>query len=69
MRAILAFRLPQEQEEFDNAVHGSDWRYAMQELDEYLRHDVKHGTRLETSEEIRQVLHRILRERGLALFD
>jgi len=69
MRAILTFRLPQEQEEFDNASHGGDWRYAMQALDECLRQDLKYGTGRKTSEEIRDAIRLILDERGLSLFD
>jgi hypothetical protein len=70
MRAVLVFRLPQEQEEFDNASHGGDWRWAMQELDEYLkRRDDSDEEAARQAAIIRNVLHGILDERGLALFD
>lgn len=65
-KAILTYRLPQEQEEFDNAVRGAEWRWALEELDEFLRQDLKHGTGRKTSEEIRDELRRILDERGLS---
>jgi len=71
MRAVLTFRLPQEREEFDNAVHGGDWRYAMQELDEHLkqRGDTDAVAVRRQAALLREELHRILDERGLALFD
>jgi len=61
MRAVLTFRLPQEREEFDDAVHGSEWRWTIQELDEYLK-------QCEAAESIRNELYRILEERNLTLY-
>lgn len=69
MRAILTFRLPQEQEEFDDASHGGEWHCVMRELDEFLRQDLKYCAGRKMSEDIRTKLHEILDGRGLLLFN
>ena len=71
MRAILAFRLPQEQEEFDNATNGGEWRWAMQELDKFLkrREDIDTLAIRRQAVLVREELYRILNERRLVLFD
>lgn len=42
MKAILEFNLPEEDHEFKDAVHGSDWKHAMWQLDENLRRKIKY---------------------------
>jgi hypothetical protein len=71
MRAILTFRLPQEQEEFDNATNGGERRWAMQELDQFLkgRESAKELAVRRQAVLVREELYRILNERRLVLFD
>lgn len=61
MRAILAFKLPQEQAEFDAAVNGSLAKAVLWDIDNRLRGLLKHGDPSEETarlaEEIRQMIH------------
>jgi hypothetical protein len=40
--ATLTFSLPEEQEEFDRAVQGGDWRMVVEDLDAHLRSRLRH---------------------------
>lgn len=42
-RAILTFRLPAEQLEHDDAVHGSEWRAIVEHLYETARANAAHS--------------------------
>jgi hypothetical protein len=71
MTATLAFDLPEEQELFDRAVKGSDWRMVVEDLDGWLRSKLKHEELTPEQdaayEEARKYLFSILEERGLQL--
>lgn len=43
MKAILEFNLPEEDEEFNTAMHGIDYKIILEELDNYLRHELKYN--------------------------
>jgi hypothetical protein len=64
MKAKLTFELPEEQEEFNDAVNGSAFKTAIWELDQYMRSQLKHGDLPddvhEKVQEIRDQLHSIL---------
>ena len=64
MKARLTFELPEEQEEFNDAVNGSAFKTAIWELDQYMRSQLKHGDLPddvhEKVQEIRDQLHSIL---------
>ena len=60
MKAILKFDLPEEQEEFDCAINGTKWQASMQNLDNYLRNELKYKDAGEDYEKIREELHSIL---------
>jgi hypothetical protein len=69
--ATLTFSLPEEQEEFDRAVQGSDWRMVVEDLDAHLRSRLRHE---DLSEDVHAALDRarthlygLLEERGLSL--
>jgi len=62
-KAILEFDRETEESEFRDAVNGSRWKFAMQELEQELKH--YEGT----STEIRSLLNEIVSDRGLVLFD
>jgi len=69
--ATLTFTLPEEQEEFDRAVQGSDWRMVVEDLDAHLRSRLRHE---DLSEDVhadldraRTHLYELLEERGLSL--
>jgi hypothetical protein len=72
MTATLAFDLPEEQELFDRAVKGSDWRMVVEDTDGWLRSKLKHDDLTPEQdaayEEARKHLLTILEERGLQLW-
>ncbi len=55
MTATLTFSLPEEQEEFDRAVKGSDWRMVVEDLDAHLRSRLRHE---DLSEDVHAALDR-----------
>ncbi len=42
-KAILKFKLPDEQEEFKDALNGGKYLSVIQDLDEFFRQEIKHG--------------------------
>jgi len=69
MKAILEFNLPEDDEALTDARRGSDWKWAMDDLSNYLRSETKHADH--TAEEyavfdkVRDKLFEILQERDL----
>jgi hypothetical protein len=55
MTATLTFSLPEEQEEFDRAVQGSDWRMVVEDFDAHLRSRLRHE---DLSEDVHAALDR-----------
>ena len=51
MRAILQFDLPDDDTSHYDALHGSDYRRALNEIREMLRSKVKHGHNYENTEQ------------------
>jgi len=71
MKAKLTFDLPDEQDVFDAAVKGIEWKMAMQDLDNTMREVAKHSDSdeaVEYAQRWRDELHSILDVRGLTLF-
>ena len=71
MTATLTFSLPEEQEEFDRAVQGGNWRMIVEDLDAHLRSRLKHE---DLPDEVHAALDRarthlygLLEERGLSI--
>jgi molecular chaperone GrpE (heat shock protein) len=66
MKAKLTFELPEEQEEFNDAVNGNAFKAVIWELDQYMRSQIKHGDLAddvhEKVQEIRDQLHSILND-------
>lgn len=56
-KAILEFNLPEESEQFDNAVNGDKYKAFIQEFDNYLRQIVKHSQ--DVTEEERKIYREI----------
>jgi hypothetical protein len=72
MKAILEFNLPEETEEYELAMNGSHYLFALQELDNYLRSQLKYNDSLNEEqcyiiESIRTKLHEELNERGVTI--
>ena len=64
MKAKLTFNLPEEQEEFNDAINGNAFKAVIWELDQWMRSQIKHGDLAddvhEKVQEIRDQLHSIL---------
>jgi len=60
----LTFSLPEEQQEFEDACKGGDFRRVFSQLDSDLRSHIRHNTHpewdLATVEEIRKILHDLM---------
>ena len=52
MKAILEFNLPEERNEFDCCINGSDYQSALAHIDDFLRNALKHGHNFKTPEEV-----------------
>jgi hypothetical protein len=59
MTATLTFNLPEEQEEFQDAVNGNAFKAVIWQIDQYMRSEVKHGN---YSEEVTDIITEIREE-------
>jgi len=73
MKATLEFDLPADSEEHQDALKGSDWKWAVSDLADYLRNQIKHADNTaeeyRTFERVRVQLFEILDGRGLNLYE
>jgi|LakMenEpi03Aug12_release.lakeMendotaPanAssembly.Ray.scaffolds.fasta_scaffold564349_1 hypothetical protein len=71
MKATLEFHLPEDDAALNDARQGSDWKWAMDDLLQYLRSQIKHGEHTaeeyRTFESVRARVIEILDDRGLYL--
>ena len=71
MKATLEFNLPEDDDALTDARKGSDWKFAVDDLFNYLRSQIKHADH--TAEEyavferVRDQLVEILDDRGLTI--
>jgi FKBP-type peptidyl-prolyl cis-trans isomerase (trigger factor) len=71
MKATLEFNLPEDDEDLADARKGSQWKWAMDDLSNYLRSQIKHADH--TAEEYRifervyDRLYEILDDRDLRI--
>lgn len=57
MQATLKFSLPDEDSDHYDAIHGPDYRHALDEIREMLRSRVKHGHNYESTEQALQEIY------------
>ena len=73
MKAILEFTLPEENHEHQDALRGSEWKWALSDLADYLRSQIKHADNsaeeYRTFERVQERLFGILDDRGLKLYE
>jgi hypothetical protein len=73
MKAILEFTLPEESHEHQDALQGSEWKWALTEVADYLRNQIKHADNsaeeYRTFERVQERLFGILDDRGLNLYE
>ena len=72
MKATLEFNLPDDQEDFQDAVNGLKWRLMVWDFDQKLRSQLKYNDKLSSEqykvyEEIRDLLYQKMNEDGLSL--
>lgn len=71
MKAILEFNLPEEKQDLNLALKGSDWWYVCWKLDQELRGKMKYGelsqNDYEIYEKIREELRGLIEQTGLNL--
>lgn len=66
MKGILEFIFPDDEQEFRVASVAMDWYFAMWDLDQWLRSEIKYQEK--DYQAIRDKLHEILGERSLDLY-
>lgn len=74
MKAILEYTLPEETDEYEHAMNGSLYLFAIQEFDNHLRSELKYNENLNeeqchTIEKIRAKLHECFNRRGVAVHE
>jgi len=46
MEAILKYNLPEDSQEFQTAISGHKYKWVIQEIDQYLRNEIKYNSNL-----------------------
>lgn len=67
-KAQLIFELPEEREEFEDAIQGAKYIAALQEFDNYLRNNIKYGEAQPSTEEIRDMLYELCGKAGFDIW-
>ena len=67
MKAILEFNLPEDKDDFNLAVKGSDWRYVCWKMEQLLRGQLKYND--DISEDTRKTYEHIRQELSQFMFD
>ena len=72
MKAILEFTIPEEQHEHMDALQGSTWKWAVDDIINYLRKESKHVDHTVEEYKIldaaRERVAEILKDRGLEMY-
>lgn len=74
MKAKLIFTLPEEQDEFNNSIKGSEWHNVCREMDIWLRNNTKYAPdnmseqEYKAYEKCREHLQELMGENGLTLY-
>ena len=73
MKAVLEFQLPEETEEHQNALKGTLYKGALQEMDNYFRNKIKYeelpGDVRVSMENAREALHQAAQHYGIDIWD
>lgn len=71
-QATITFTLPEEQLEFNDAVHASDYKMVLWDLNQKLRGKLKYDTTLDDKsaaayQDARDMLHALLNDYGVSI--
>jgi hypothetical protein len=71
-QATITFTLPEEQTDFHDAVHASDYKNVIWVLDQKLRSEIKYNEKLDNKTElayqtVRDMLHGYLDDHGVSI--
>jgi hypothetical protein len=71
-KATITFNLPDEQDDFNNAVHASDYKAVIWDLDQKLRAKIKYDETLNESsanayQDARDMLRELISDYGVTL--
>jgi hypothetical protein len=71
-QATITYHLPEEQEDFNNAVHASDYKMVLWDLDQKLRAKIKYDETLNESsanayQDARDMLRGLISDYGVSL--
>jgi len=72
MKAILEFNLPEDQVDFEMAVHGSDYKHVLWNIDQHLRAQLKYNEKLtqeahDALQEARDKLYQLASESNVTI--
>ena len=71
-KATISFTLPEEQQDFHDAVHASDYKMILWDLDQKLRGEIQYNEKLDHKTElayqaVRDMIHGYLNEYGVSI--
>lgn len=71
-KATITFNLPEEQQEFNDAVHASDYKAVLWDLDQKLRSEIKYSEQIDNSTEsayqnVRDMIRGFLEDYGVSI--
>lgn len=66
-KVTMTWELPEEQNEFMEAFLGWQWKSVVQEMDEWLRRQIKYSGKNEY-EAVREALREMINDEGLSLW-
>jgi hypothetical protein len=71
-KATITFTLPEEQTDFHDAVHASDYKMVLWDLDQHLRGEIKYNDKIDHKTElayqtVRDKIHGLLNDYGVSI--
>jgi len=71
-KATITFNLPEEQQDFNDAVHASDYKCILWDLDQHLRSEVKYNEKIDDKtqlayEAVRDKIQGLLNSYGVSI--
>ena len=67
MKAILKFDMPEDQDDFDAAMDGLDWRIVAWELSKYINNEIEYRNAGAEMVKVRDELNELIKDNNLVL--